>query len=248
MTPHVLIVDDEPLARARLQRQVEQLEGFEPVAEAGNGQEALAAVEAERPDVVLMDIRMPLMDGLEAALKLAELDEPPAVIFCTAYNDYAIDAFEANAVGYLLKPVNKDKLAQALSKARKLNRVQLSALSDGEPAEERRHLSVKTARGLELIALDDVRCFVADHKYVTIVYCREGAIGELLTDQSLKELEREWGDKLVRLHRNALVARAHLKGLERCEQGYRAKVSDLDEGPIISRRHLPELRKLLQQL
>lgn len=258
----VLIVDDEPLARGRLRRQVEQLQGFDVVAEADNGRVALALVDQCRPEVVLMDIRMPLMDGLEAALKLAELAEPPAVIFCTAYNDYAIEAFETNAVGYLLKPVNRDKLAQALEKAQKLNRIQLQALAVNGPssevingpnngvvsAAERRHLSVKTARGIELVAINEVRCFVADHKYVTIVFIRNGKRHELLTDDSLKELERGWGEQLVRLHRNALVVRSHLKGIERCQQGYRACVDDLAEGPLISRRHLPELRKLLQQL
>lgn len=261
----VLIVDDEPLARARLHRQVKKLQGFEVVAEADNGQVALALVDQYRPEVVLMDIRMPLMDGLEAALKLAELTEPPAVIFCTAYNDYAIEAFEANAVGYLLKPVNRDKLAQALDKAQKLNRIQLQTLAMKEPQSEgadaldnhaavtpagveRCHLSVKTARGIALVAMDEVRCFVADHKYVTIVFIRNGERHEWLTDDSLKELERGWGQQLVRLHRNALVVRDHLKGIERCQQGYRACVDGIAEGPLISRRHLPELRKLLQQL
>ena len=256
----VLIVDDEPLARARLHRQLQQLSGFEVVAEAENGQVALAMVEAHRPDAVLMDIRMPLMDGLEAALQMAELEEPPAVIFCTAYNDYAIEAFETNAVGYLLKPVNRDKLAQALDKAQKLNRVQLQALAHKDPSRaaasessngpvvERQHLSVKTARGIELIAINEVRCFLADHKYVTVIFSRAGERHEVLIDDSLKELERDWGEQLVRLHRNALVVRAHLKGIERCQKGYRACVDDLAEGPLVSRRHLPALRKLLQQL
>ena len=264
----VLIVDDEPLARGRLHRQVERLEGVEVVAEAGNGQAALAMVEQYRPDVVLMDIRMPLMDGLQAARFIAELSEPPAVIFCTAYNDYAIEAFDANAVGYLLKPVNRDKLAQALDKAQKLNRIQLQALAaqtpeglsatrstkseagevDSASVASRRHLSVKTARGIELVAINEVRCFLADQKYVTIVFSRNGELHELLTDDSLKELEQGWGEQLVRLHRNALVARDYLKGIERCPEGYRACVEDLDEGPLISRRHLPGLRKLLQQL
>lgn len=260
----VLIVDDEPLARGRLRRQIEQLSGFEVVAEADNGQVALAMVDQHRPEVVLMDIRMPLMDGLEAALQIAELAEPPAVIFCTAYNDYAIEAFEANAVGYLLKPVNRDKLAQALEKAQKLNRIQLQALAVNglasettdslksetatDPATERRHLSVKTARGIELVAMNEVRCFIADHKYVTVVFIRGNEIHHLLIDDSLKELQRSWGAQLVRLHRSALVVREHLKGIERCEKGYRACVDGLSEGPLISRRHLPELRKLLQQL
>ena len=121
----LLIVDDEPLARARLQRLLEQQGDCEVVAQAGNGEQAVAAFNQFSPDVVLMDIRMPVMDGLQAARHLANSEQPPAVIFCTAYDDYALEAFEANAVDYLLKPVNRDKLSLALNKAQRLNRVQL---------------------------------------------------------------------------------------------------------------------------
>lgn len=250
----VLIVDDEPLARLRLARLLEQQDGCEVIAEAENGERAIACCNQYHPDVVLMDIRMPVMDGLQAARHLAKSDAPPAVIFCTAYGDYALDAFDANAVAYLLKPADRDKLAQALARAQKLNRVQLSALIDGdnhhaESADPgRSHISAKSGRGIELVALDNVRYFLADQKYVTVYYVVDGALREVLIDDPLKELERELGERFVRIHRNALVAVAHIQGLEKDTQGARLKLDGVAQGPQVSRRHLPQIRKLLQQL
>jgi two-component system response regulator AlgR len=238
----LLIVDDEPLARSRLCRLIEQQEGFEVVAEAENGQQALASLH-HQPDIILMDIRMPVMDGLTAARSIADSDDPPVVIFCTAYDDYALEAFEANAVDYLLKPVSRDKLRQSLDKASRLNKLQLSALTESI-GEQRSHISAKTPRGIELVALDDVRYFRADLKYVTVFHSG----GELLIDEPLKELEQEFGPRFVRVHRNALVAAAYTQGLEKTDEGYRVKLDGIAEGPLVSRRHLPELRKLLQSL
>lgn len=243
----VLIVDDEPLARARLRRQLIALPAIEIVGEADNGIAALDACATLQPQVVLMDIRMPGLDGLSAALQLAQLPTAPAVIFCTAYDEYAIDAFDANAVGYLLKPVSQDKLAQALAKAERLSLSQLHALQPvRHPAEETRsHIAAKSRRGLELIPLADVRYFIADHKYVT-VYHRNG---EVLIDDSLKELEDEFGAKLLRVHRNALVVVEHVLGLERIALGqHRIKLADINHGPMISRRHLTDVRSALESL
>ncbi len=240
-----LVVDDEPLARARLRRLLEQLSDCEVVAEAGDGEQAVAFCSRFLPDVVLMDIRMPVMDGLSAARAIADMAQPPAVIFCTAYNDYALEAFEAEAVGYLLKPVNRDKLSVALDKAQKLNKVQLSALA--ESAQEqglRSHISAKTSRGIELVSLAEVRYFLAEQKYVSAVY----TAGELLIDDSLKDLEEEFGERLLRVHRNALVVVEHILGLERLDQGYRIKLAGIEQGPLVSRRHMSELRKLLKEL
>jgi len=252
----VLIVDDEPLARSRLSRLLAQQGGYTVVAEAGNGEQAIAACNEYNPDVVLMDIRMPVMDGLQAARHLSVADEPPAVIFCTAYNDYALEAFEANAVDYLLKPVNREKLEQALAKARKLNRVQLSVLIEGEGDKRadatgvsvRSHISSKTSRGIELIPLPEVRYFLADQKYTTVYYLLDGVLKEVLIDEPLKELESELADDFVRIHRNALVAIAHIQGLEKCEEGLRLKLSGVMQGPQVSRRHITAIKKLLQQL
>jgi two-component system response regulator AlgR len=247
----VLIVDDEPLARARLRRQLASVPEANVVGEADNGEQALQACAALQPQVVLMDIRMPGVDGLNAALQLAQQPDAPAVIFCTAYDEYAIAAFETNAVAYLLKPVNQEKLAQALARAERLSAAQLNALrapaqaSATQAPATRSHISAKSRRGMELIALADVRYFIADQKYVT-VYHRHG---EVLIDDTLKELEDEFGARLLRVHRNALVVLEHIVGLERIALGqYRVKLTDLEHGPQVSRRHLTEVRRALEQL
>lgn len=241
----VLIADDEPLARARLRRQLENMPAAEVIGEAENGEQALQACAALQPQVVLMDIRMPGTDGLSAALQLAQQPNSPAVIFCTAYDEYAIAAFDANAVAYLLKPVNQEKLAAALAKAERLSTAQLGALQpamQGSPT--RTHISAKSRRGMELIALEDVRYFIADQKYVTVHHRH----GEVLIDDTLKELEDEFGARLLRVHRNALVVLEHIVGLERVMLGqYRIKLADLGHGPQVSRRHLAEVRRALEQ-
>lgn len=249
----VLIVDDEPLARSRLVRLLAQQGGYTVVAEAGNGEQAITACNEYHPDVVLMDIRMPVMDGLQAARYLSVADAPPAVIFCTAYDDYALAAFDTNAVGYLLKPVNRDKLEQALAKAKKLNRVQLSALTrtgneQAAAAPARSHISSKSSRGIELIPLPEVRYFLADQKYITVYYLLDGVLREALIDEPLKELEDELADSFVRIHRNALVAIAHIQGLEKDPQGVRLKLSGVAQGPQVSRRHMTAVKKRLQLL
>ncbi|WP_339669112.1 LytTR family DNA-binding domain-containing protein [Dasania marina] len=247
----VLIVDDEPLARQRLARLVAEDEGYQVVAEADNGQQAITLVNEHHPDILLMDIRMPVMDGLAAARALMAMDEPPAVIFCTAYNDYALEAFDANAVGYLLKPVNRDKLSQALAQAQKLNKLQLASLAEGDKqgaSEQRHYISAKSSRGIELVPVADIRYFLADQKYVTIMYQREGQLVEILIDDTLKELEDEFDQQFIRLHRNALVAIRHLTGVDRRGSNFYARLAGVEQGPQVSRRHMPELRKFLSSL
>lgn len=247
----VLIVDDEPLARARLTRLLDSSEQFAVVAEADNGARAIDAFNHNRPDIVLLDIRMPEMDGLQAARHLATDEHPPAVIFCTAYGEYALEAFEANAVDYLLKPVNRDKLLEALARAQRLNRAQLGALeSTGAIGEhsERAHISARTSRGIELIPLADVRYFLADQKYVTVYYRDGERLREVLIDEPLKDLEQGFPQRFLRVHRNALVAIEHIQGLERGSEGTSVRLADVAEGPLVSRRHLPEVRKLLKNL
>ncbi len=254
----ILIVDDEPLARQRLVRMVEKIEGFCVVAEAGNAEDALAAITHNDPDIVLLDIRMPGRDGLSLAQDIAELEDAPAVIFCTAFDQYALDAFGTNAVGYLLKPVKAEQLLQVLEKAKKLNKIQRGAAqrsaAQGFAAQknnvsaaenQRTHITAKTRRGVELIPLEDVRYFLADHKYVT-VYHRNG---EHLLDETLKELEEEFGARFVRVHRNSLVAVKHIEALERNAQGqYQVRLADTELRPIISRRHVSDLKELLKMM
>lgn len=246
MNMKLLVVDDEPLARSRLQRLLAEVDGVVVVGEAADGDAALKAVQRLSPDLVLLDIRMPGIDGLEAAAAIAEMPQPPAIIFCTAYDDYAVQAFDAQAVGYLVKPVERSKLATALQRARRLNRAQLASIATLDDAElpGRSHLSASTRRGLERVAIADVRCLLADHKYVAAVHPG----GELLLDESLKDLEQEFGGRFVRVHRSALVARAWLRGLERQpDGGFCVRVEGVAQGPAVSRRHLSGVRALLRE-
>ncbi len=244
-TTRVLIADDEPLARARLRRLLESQPGVAVVGEAENGEQALRACSALEPHVLLLDIRMPGVDGLSVARALAEQPQAPAVIFCTAYDDYAIEAFEANAIGYLLKPVSQEKLALALAKAERLAANRIPIVDDSPLPRLRSHLSARSRRGVELLPLTRARYFLADHKYVTVYH----AGGELLIDDTLKELEDEFGKRLLRVHRNALVMVDYVLGLERTLRGqYRVKLADIALGPTVSRRHLPLVREALETL
>jgi len=244
----ILIVDDEALARQRLLRMVEKIDGFCVVAEADNAEDALVAITQFDPDIVLLDIRMPGRDGLSLAQDIAELEDAPAVIFCTAFDQYALDAFGTNAVGYLLKPVKAEQLLQVLEKAQKLNKIQrVAAQKNSKPKSEnqRTHITAKTRRGVELIPLDDVRYFLADHKYVTVYH----RAGEHLLDETLKELEEEFGARFVRVHRNSLVSVKHIEALERNAQGqYQIRLADTELRPVISRRHVSDLKELLKMM
>ena len=170
MSRSVLIVDDEPLARARLRRLVEEMEGFSVQGEADNGAAALEQVHRRSADVVLMDIRMPVMDGLQAAGQLAQLAMPPALSFCTAFDKYALAAFDANALAYLLKPVRREQLAAALQRSLSLTQAQRGALEELSGISRKAHLSARSRRGVELVPLPDIRCLLADQKYVTVVH------------------------------------------------------------------------------
>ena len=240
----VLIVDDEQLARDRLARMLGEIEGVTVVGQAANGMQAVERCDALTPDIVLLDIRMPGMDGLEAARHMAGMEEPPAVVFCTAYEEHAIDAFNVQAVGYLLKPVRRDDLVRVIASATRPNRAQLAALSV-EEGSKRTHISARTRRGLELVPIDDVCFFQADQKYVTVRHPG----GELLIDDTLKELEDEFGERFIRVHRNALVSAKHIIGLDRNEEGqYQIRLRGVPDGIDISRRHVADVRRLIKGL
>jgi two-component system response regulator AlgR len=247
---HILVVDDETLARQRLCRMIESLDGYEVAGEAATGAQAIEAICQLDPDVVLLDVRMPGDDGLQTARRIAELTDPPAVIFCTAFDQYALEAFDTLALGYLLKPVEKAQLQAALDKAKSLNKAQLAVLARqmDQPAtphhQQRSHISAKTRRGVELVPIETVQCFLADHKYVTVLH--DG--GETLIDDTLKDLEGEFRHRFVRVHRNSLVAVARIEGLERSGVHYQLRLSDTDYRPQVSRRHVAAVKELLSSL
>ena len=244
----VLIVDDEPLARERLARMVAKVADCHVVGEADNAEDALVVLSVCDPDIVLLDVRMPGRDGLSLAHDISALEDPPAIIFCTAFDQYALDAFGTEAIGYLLKPVKAEQLVQVLEKAQRLNKVQRVAaqkISEISQSNQRSHISAKTRRGVELIALDDVRYFVADNKYVTVYHCN----GEHLLDDTLKELEEEFGSRFLRIHRNALVSVNHIEAIERNAQGqYHVRFVDIEQRPSISRRHVSGVKDCLKIL
>ncbi len=245
----ILLVDDESLARERLRRLLSDIDDCSIVGEARNGEEALQQVERLDPDLVLLDVRMPVLDGIDAGKTLAAMSNPPVIIYCTAYDDYALDAFSASATDYLLKPVRADKLSKALDKARQLNRLQQHAFNtqSAEPNtdSQRTHITAKSRRGVELIPIDSIRCFMADQKYVTVYHLE----GETLIDEPLKELENEYPDQFVRIHRNALIPLQFVEGLERTTEGsYCVRIDQLNFKPQISRRHVSQVKALLETL
>ena len=234
----VLIVDDEAPARARLRSLLTEIDGVEVVGEAVGGHEALAHTHDLAPDVVLLDVRMPGMDGLEAARHLTVLEEPPAVIFTTAYDQYAVEAFEAHAMGYLLKPVRQEQLAAALARAGRLTRAQLQQLAAGEA--RRSHIAARRRDGLVLIPVEEVQYFLADQKYTTVRH----AGGEDLIEDSLRLLESEFGSAFVRVHRNALVNVKFLERIERAADGrYFVHLRGCSAPLQVSRRMAGELKE-----
>jgi two-component system response regulator AlgR len=241
----ILIVDDENLARDRLKRILEEQNEHEVVGEAGNGADALEKIEDLHPDVVLLDIRMPGIDGLEVARHLVGMDEPPAVIFITAYDDYALEAFKVNAVDYLLKPVRPERLSEALAKALKPNKQQWKSINreeDGSP-KARTHISSRTRRGIVLVPVGEIYYFRAEHKYVTVRHKE----GEVLIEDTLKELETEFGEqRFLRIHRNCLVAMEHLQALEKNASGQPCiRLRGVPETLDVSRRHVAKVRQIM---
>ncbi|MDE0490163.1 LytR/AlgR family response regulator transcription factor [Psychrobacter celer] len=243
----IVVCDDEPLARERLARIVQE-SGHQVVAQATTGAEAIVAVKTQQPDIILLDIRMPEMDGVRCAQALNELEHPPAIIFVTAYDHYAIAALKANAIGYLLKPANKDELLEALNKAKNLNAAQLNEirkLEDPTARPIREHIAARTHRGVELIKLTDIYYFTADQKYVKVRHKN----GIVLIDETLKELEQEFEDRLFRVHRNAIINLSFLDYLETLDAGqYQVRFKGIDETLAVSRRHLPALRDKIQSM
>jgi two-component system response regulator AlgR len=246
---NVLIVDDEAPARDRLRQLLEEDGAHAVVGEAGNGKRALELAEQLSPDVVVLDIRMPGLSGIETAHHLNTFDNPPAVIFATAYDEYAIEAFEASAVGYVLKPVRRERLQQALELAERLSRSVLGAVARQSGISVRReHVCTRSHGEIKLIPISDVHYFLADQKYVNVFHVN----GQDLIDDSLKALEEEFADTFVRIHRGALVAVSSIDTLRKTEDGRTQVVlrdggTEDNEGLMVSRRHQTNVKRRLQK-
>ncbi|TDJ44118.1 MAG: response regulator transcription factor [Gammaproteobacteria bacterium] len=245
----LLIVDDEMPARSRLREMVNDTGGWTVIAEASNGREALHLCEAQAPDVVLLDIRMPEMDGMEVASHLGHLPVPPAVIFTTAYDEYAVKAFDTHAVAYLLKPVRRERLLQALEHAARLSRMQMMALTQENPEfAARKNIPVSLSGKISLVPVEGIISFHADQKYVRMVHSSAGGpIQESLIDEPLKALEAEFASDFVRVHRNSVLRATAIQSLQRNEAGqYSATVRDSGETVPVSRRHIATLKQRLK--
>lgn len=241
----VFVVDDEAPARARMKALLADIAGELPTelaGEAANGVEALARLADVAADVALVDIRMPQMDGIELARHLALMPQPPAVVFTTAYDQYAVQAFELAAVDYLVKPVRAQRLAAALEKARRASLPAGETLARLAP-EARRHLSVSERGRILLVPVADVLYLKAELKYVTA----RTRSREYLLDESLTRLEQEFAAGFVRVHRNCLVARGAIAGFEKTtgedgETHWSVLLDGLDEKLPVSRRQWPAVK------
>lgn len=243
----VAVVDDEAPARNRLKDLLEDIVGMLPLelaGEAANGRELLALVQAEPVDVVLLDIRMPEMDGLEAAQHLQKLEDPPHVIFTTAYDDYALKAFELHAIDYLVKPIRLRRLHDALARCRSMTRLSLDVLQAVAP-EARTHLAVQERGKVVLIPVAEILYLRAELKYVTI----RTAEREYLLEESLSRLEQELAESFVRIHRSCLVAKTHIEAFERdtgegAEARWVVSMRGIDEKLPVSRRQQHIVKEL----
>jgi two-component system response regulator AlgR len=232
----VLIADDEPLARARLRVLLASRGDVQIVGESADGDATLDACRTLRPDVVLLDVEMPGLQGTAVARQLAAMAERPQVVFCTAYEQHALSAFDLGATDYLLKPVRAERLGEALDRAA-ARRPQTAAPARGA------WLRARSGNDEVRVALDDVIYLLADDKYVEVHH----ATGMWLIDESLRQLETAHPERLVRLHRNCLVPRTRLLGLTSLADGrVLARLTGTETTPEVSRRNLPAVRQLLR--
>jgi two-component system, LytTR family, response regulator AlgR len=233
----ILIADDELPAINRLKELCADLDYVTVIGEASNGSEVVSLVDSLHPNVVLLDIRMPVMDGIEAAEHLQALVSPPAIIFTTAYDHYAIKAFDLNAIDYLLKPIRQERLALALKKVSALKPSQLVSLKTIGP--QKQYLSITERGRILLVPITDVIYCRAELKYITV----RTATREYLLEASLNQLELEYQDMFLRLHRNCLVATSHIMGYEKrniagddSEKQWVALLKGVPETITVSRR------------
>ena len=232
---NILIADDETPARNRLRDLLADIENVTVVAEAKNGKEAIDLALQTKPDLMLLDIRMPLMDGIEAAQHAQKLEPAPHIIFTTAFDAYAIKAFDLNAIDYLLKPIRLERLQAAINKAQALKPKQIEAL---KPLQKNRsHLSIHERGRVLLVPIETIIYLRAELKYITVRTVER----EYLIEESLTNLEAEFAEQFIRLHRNCLVAPLFITGYEKRknendEQQWVAILNGVPETIAISRR------------
>lgn len=238
----ILIADDEAPARNRLKDLLDDVGQVSVVAEAKNGKQAVDLAIENQPDVMLLDIRMPLMDGLEAAEHAQKLTPKPHIIFTTAYDAYAIRAFDLNAIDYLLKPIRLERLQAAIEKVKAITPQSIEALKPLQ--QSRSHLSIHERGRVVLIPIEEIVYLRAELKYITVRTSKQ----EYLLEESLTHLESEFDAVFVRLHRNCLVAQQFISGYEKRaddkgDQQWHAILKDVPETIAVSRRQQHLIRK-----
>jgi two-component system response regulator AlgR len=233
----LLISDDEAPARNRLRRMLANVADLQIVGEAVTGLEVLELIPINKPNVLLLDISMPGLDGMTLAQMLQKQASPPAIIFCTAWSDQAVEAFACDAVDYLVKPVRQERLEAALDKARRF--------LDKSDAASGIFLRSTLGGKVQLLPLNEVICLYSEDKYTMVVH--QG--GKLLIDRSLLELEKDYANILLRVHRAALVAKNRIRGLDKTHDGqHHLLLEGSEERPTVSRRNLPAVRRLIREL
>ena len=244
MTLKVLLVDDEPLARQRLRTLLADCNAPQAVVigEAANGPQAITALAQGTFDLVLLDVRMPGMDGVQLANTIAGLSEPPAVVFVTAHAEHAVQAFDVAAVDYLTKPVRLERLQQALQKVERLVQAKLLQPTDFSV----NTLIIQDRGRTEKVPLAEVLYLKAELKYITV----RTAARSYILDGALNELEEKYAAQFMRIHRNALIARRAVRALERHDdpeegEGWAVRLNGIPELLAVSRRQLSAVREAM---
>ena len=226
----VLIVDDEPPAVERLSAMVSGFDRFEVAGCESRSGRVMERCRQLGPDAVLLDIEMPGTDGLQLAAALLNEPRAPAVIFVTAHDRYALEAFDVEALDYLIKPVRPDRLRHALERV-------TAARGKRSPG-----LAARVGERLVRIPLEEIRAFIAEDK-CTVVHTPQV---QALVDQPLKAIERMYGDQFIRVHRNALASRQHLRALFTDRSKItRVEIEGIDLAPEVSRRNQATIKTLL---
>ena len=243
----IIIADDEPPARRRLFDLLDELQPAFPhtvVAEVDSGRAALEAAN-HGADILLLDINMPEMDGLETARHLLKMESAPRVIFITAYDQHALEAFEVHAVDYLLKPVRRERLLAALERAKPLESAAVAAMPRGA----RRFFSVNERGRLLLVPAEEVIYFRAEQKYITVMTTSR----EYLIEDSLTHIDEEFGGRYLRIHRNCLARSDLIESFERDadadgEAQWIVTLRGRSERLPVSRRQHTQVRSLAKQV
>ena len=253
----VFIADDEAPARARVKELLADIRPSIPTTvagEAANGLEVIERLPGSGTQVLLLDIQMPGMGGLELARHLGGLESAPAIVFVTAHDRHAVEAFELNALDYLMKPVRAERLAAALKKAAAAGpalRERLERAASQANSGAREFFSVTERNRIVLVPVGEVLFLKAELKYVTL----RTKAGEHLIEEPLVSIEREFAERFVRVHRNCLVARAAIRGFERSggadggedEPGWNVVLEGMAERLPVSRRQWPVVKSLLPE-